>query len=282
MAGEAPQSIHDVLEALDSIIDTSIAREDPTGYFAALYRLVTERIETGLGSGIFDDDQRMERLDVLFARRYLDAHDGWQKSAPVSRCWGACFAALRPPNRYLVLQHLLLGINAHINLDLGIATAETAQGTSIHSLKPDFDRINDILGEMLGSVQERINAISPMMRLVDLVGGRGDETMFRFALRMARTGAWELAESLASMPASAWTERIAKRDRATEAVAHLVLRPGPLLRMASRFAARFESRSIADNIRVLRGPPAVRRAMRQAPAHGPPVKPPTGDGQLRD
>src|SRR5690606_41399624 len=59
----------------------------------------------------------------------------------------------------LVLQHLLLGMNAHINLDLGIAAAETAPGTALPALKRDFDEITTLLGEMLDDVQDRIGRI---------------------------------------------------------------------------------------------------------------------------
>ena len=45
----------------------------------------------------------------------------------------------------VILQHLLLGINAHINLDLGIAAVETSPGNQLAPLKNDFDMINKLL-----------------------------------------------------------------------------------------------------------------------------------------
>jgi hypothetical protein len=46
--------------------------------------------------------------------------------------------ALPPSPR--VVQHVLLGMNAHINLDLGVAAAEVAPGPAIAGLRGDFDR----------------------------------------------------------------------------------------------------------------------------------------------
>lgn len=46
---------------------------DRAGYFAVLYRKVTAKVKEGIAAGFFDDPGPMERLDVLFADRYLDA-----------------------------------------------------------------------------------------------------------------------------------------------------------------------------------------------------------------
>jgi len=66
----------------------------------------------------------MERLDVTFANRYLDAVARHRAGRETTRAWGVAFAALGrwPP---IVIQHQMLGMNAHINLDPGIAAAET-------------------------------------------------------------------------------------------------------------------------------------------------------------
>ncbi|MEZ4716606.1 MAG: DUF5995 family protein [Caldilineaceae bacterium] len=99
------------------------------GCFAALYRQVTVAVKHGIETGFFADPARMERLDVIFARRYLDALAQWRAQAEPSGCWAFAFAraASRRPT---VLQHLLLGMKRHINLDLGIAAAQTRRATN--------------------------------------------------------------------------------------------------------------------------------------------------------
>ena len=87
-----------------------------------MYRRVTAEVKRRIEAGEFDDGPRMERFDVLFARRYLDAWAQHERGEVPTGVWALAFAAgerWRP----VVLQHLLLGMNAHINLDLGIVAA---------------------------------------------------------------------------------------------------------------------------------------------------------------
>ena len=92
-----------------------------------------ESVKEGIEKGRFDDGPRMEQLDVNFANRYLEAYDQWKNKQPVSGPWKTAFdtEARRQP---LVLQHLLLGMNVHINLDLGIAASETMAGKPLENL----------------------------------------------------------------------------------------------------------------------------------------------------
>lgn len=96
--------------------------ESRLGYFAALYRRVTMAVKQGVADNIFQDGARMERLDVIFANRYLDALQEFRNGQPTTMSWRAAFQAAA--HWYpLVLQQLLVGMNAHINLDLGVAAA---------------------------------------------------------------------------------------------------------------------------------------------------------------
>jgi len=118
------RNIDEVLERLDYIIETSLNNQDPHGAFAALYRRVTAAVKEGIAAGQFDDGPRMERLDVVFANRYLDAWEARKAGQPVTQAWAAVFETAGQ-GRKLLLQHLLLGMNAHINLDLGIAAVRS-------------------------------------------------------------------------------------------------------------------------------------------------------------
>ena len=61
------ENIDKVIEKLTDIIDTSIQTKSRQGYFAALYRKVTIRIKEGIADNYFDNGERMERFDVIFA-----------------------------------------------------------------------------------------------------------------------------------------------------------------------------------------------------------------------
>jgi hypothetical protein len=218
-------SIDDVLTALDRVVDRAHADADPCGYFAVLYRTVTEAVKDELEAGSFDDAARMERLDTLFADRYLDAIEARRAGTTATASWQLTFDAAgrwRP----LVLQHLLVGVNAHINLDLGIAAARCVPSDELPALRADYDRINAILATMIDGFHEALREVSPWLGLLDRVGARGPNELVRFSIVVARAGAWRFATELASTPGSRWAEAITARDRRVAAVGHRVLHPG--------------------------------------------------------
>lgn len=137
-----------------------------------------------------------------------------------------------------MLQHLLAGINAHINLDLGIAAAATSPGPQLPGLRRDVDRINEILTGLSAAMRESLAEVSPWIGVLDRVGGWGDDEMIRFSLSVARSEAWRFATELAPLPADAQAAPIRTRDARVARLAHVVLHPGwlrlPLLVVRSR------------------------------------------------
>jgi hypothetical protein len=79
-------TIDQVLVRLEAIISDSIKTGNRAGYFAALYHKVTASVKEGIVNGRFEDGSRMERLDVIFANRYLDAYTAWDSRATDHRC----------------------------------------------------------------------------------------------------------------------------------------------------------------------------------------------------
>ncbi len=219
------QSIDEVLARLDHIIGTARRQKSRLGYFAALYRDVTARVKTAIEAGAFEDGPRMERLDVVFARRYLDALEKRGTEAGPPAAWTRTFDAAE---RWfpLVLQHLLLGMNAHINLDLGIAAVEVASDGDLDDLERDFDRINQILRSMIDEVQMRLAAVSPWLGSLDRLGKELDETISNFCLTRARDDAWAFAQSLSALGAARRAEVIEAKDQETARRTRKILRPG--------------------------------------------------------
>ncbi len=127
-----------VLDRLGVLVDDAKSRGDRAGYFAAMYRKVTIAVKDAIVAGRFEDGDRIARLDRVFAERYLDAHAVAEAGGRPSASWQVAFDAddrWRP----IIIQHLLVGMNAHINLDLGIAAATVAPGADLAGLKSDFD-----------------------------------------------------------------------------------------------------------------------------------------------
>jgi hypothetical protein len=215
----------ETVAALQAIVDRAVARDDRVGYFAAMYLAVTRTVRQRSADGRFEDPARMERFVTGFAGRYLTAHDAWRAGAPCADSWRAAFEATQRW-RPVVLQHLLLGMNAHINLDLGIAAAELDPSQPIDAVRADFDAVNDVLGELVDACQGALGEVSPWLGLADRVGGSRDEAMIRFSLVVARRQAWSVATRLATMTGARREAEIAAVDHATAGVAHVVEHPG--------------------------------------------------------
>lgn len=185
-------TINDVLFRLDEIVEECKINQSRIGYFAVLYRQVTRRVKTGILRQEFEDNLRMEKLDVLFAKRFIDAYELWRGGQKPTQSWFLAFEASKN-SRHLVLQHLFLGINAHINLDLGISASETMTRANIVGIQGDFNKINDVLAELVDEVKSNISKISPIFGwLMPWARGR-DEMLLNFSIQLARNGAWKFA-----------------------------------------------------------------------------------------
>ncbi len=250
----ATTDIDEVLSRLDAVIARAVEDGDRSGYFAVLYRKVTAKVKEGIEAGFFDDAERMGRLDSLFAERYFEAVAARDAGENPTASWQLTFeAALR--RRPLVLQHLLAGINAHINLDLGIAAARCSPGDELPDLRRDFDRINAVLASVIGVVQEDLQRISPWMGLLDRVGARTQTELIRFSIVTARAGAWRFATQLATTPESAWATLIEDRDRRVTRVGERVLRPGRLMGAGLLLVRLRERQDVAADLALLLGAP---------------------------
>jgi hypothetical protein len=195
----APQTIDDVLTELDQIILQARNQRDRLGFFATLYRNVTIKVKEGIAAGLFEDGPRMEKLDVTFANRYLAALGSFRRGEPLSECWLRSFnlAANWPP---IILQHLLSGMNAHINFDLGIAAQAVAPGSELAALENDFNQINNVLGGMITKVRADIEEVSPWIKLLDLYASQTEGRLINFSLGKARASSWLVANMINSTP----------------------------------------------------------------------------------
>lgn len=193
------QTIDDVVSALDSIVQSAYDSQSRLGYFAALYRRVTCAVRDGISAGSFDNGPLMEQLDVVFASRYLDALATLQAGGVATRSWMVAFQGCNDAN-LLILQQLLSGMNAHINLDLGIAAAQVSPGAQLAQLKPDFDQINAVLASLIGAVAAEIAVVSPLVGDLETIGLRSATPVINFDIVAARDAAWFAAQRLNAEP----------------------------------------------------------------------------------
>jgi hypothetical protein len=219
------KSIDEVLIELSLIVDRAIEEDSRVGYFAAMYRKVTLAIKEAIDTGIFDDPSRMSQLDVVFAQRYISAVSEFAAGHKTTDAWDVAFRAAdrwRP----VIIQHLIIGMSAHINLDLGIAAATVAPGSDLAALERDFTKINVVLGRLVDGFTADVAEVSPWVGLLDRMGGRTDSALIKFSIEVARNEAWDLASQLAHLPDTDWERIIGARDRWTSGFGEILLRPG--------------------------------------------------------
>ena len=251
MATSLPTTIDEVLVQLNAILDDAVRNSARIGYFAALYERVTSNVRRALIAGnVFDDNALMERLDVVFANRFLEAWGQHTQGQRPTESWAVAFERLDDP-RPLVVQHLMLGMNAHINLDLGIAAATVAPTpASLAALQPDFNRINDVLARLVRVVEDELCQISPrLQRLADVV--TVEQPIFDFGLNASREIAWKLATDLVATPPEGWAALIARRDALTALAGRALFPLHGLAAVAAQLTHDHESKDIKLNIQIV-------------------------------
>jgi hypothetical protein len=244
------KTIDEVIEQLNAVIKRCIQDKSRIGYFAVLYRDVTVQVREMIERREFQDNERMERLDVVFANRFLEAiHQYWNDEKP-SKSWLVAFETSKSTSP-MILQHLLLGMNAHINLDLAIATTQVAPGDLLPKIKADFNKIMDLLSSMIEGVQERLELVSPYIKLIDKIGGKTDEKIAGFAVNKARDLAWLTAGKLVKESPADFARNYVVHDELVSILAKVISRPGLVTRTVFWLIKMKESKDVVKVIKTL-------------------------------
>jgi hypothetical protein len=225
------------------------AATDALGYFPALYSRVTERIGASIEAGIFADGPGIDRFATGFASHYSAASRD-QLRRP--RCWQASWDVATDP-RLLIVQHLLLGINAHVNYDLPRAVVEVAdERGDLLSIRKDFDAVNDVLAVTYADIVRDLDRVS---RWVNGAARLGGGRAFNFSLRLARTRAWQAAVRMYPLSDDGRREYAAELDRLVSVLAYLITQPSPVVRPLFGLARRLEEHDATKVITAMLGDP---------------------------
>lgn len=194
---------------------------DGRGTFLACYRLMTGSMVAAVEERGFADPAWVDRLLVQFADHYfaaLVAYDSDPTEAPA--VWRIAHDSCREPR--WELQRLLLGINAHINVDLPL-TMEQLLALEWPSLstaerdrrRADYLAVNDIIGRTADAVQDSVLEVAvPLLRVVDVVLGRADEFLLSRLMFRWRDRAWENTVALLEAPDDAGRAAVVERMEA--------------------------------------------------------------------
>lgn len=245
-------SIKAVIDSLDRVIDEAVANNSKEAYFAYVYRYTTAAVWEAIREGVFEDNERMEQFDVFFAQLYLDAHSAFHRRESCPSCWAMAFECDQRSGT-TILQHISLGMNAHINLDLGVAAGRMMRGRDITALEADFNKVNDVLQEIIDGLQDKVARVSPLLGWVDWLAARLDERAVDVGMRSFRGRAWLVAQKVWEAGPEKEAEVLQEfDDRAVQYARRVLHPPTIILRGINRLAARLETRSVAKVIQALR------------------------------
>ena len=194
----------------------------------------------------------MEKLDVIFANRYLEAYQSYKQHTTCTGCWCLAFDATQSW-KPMVFHHLLAGMNAHISLDLGIAAASVSPGAAINDIQNDFYKINTILAELTGQVKTQLFDMWPLSKLIlRLNTGKIENDIAGFSMNIARDAAWQVALAYAPLNIAPNQQVfISERDKAVTAFGKSFLYPSSWVNAVTSFLRVFEFGSIRSKINRL-------------------------------
>jgi hypothetical protein len=238
-------NIDGVIDQLQDVIDQSMAQGSRLGYFAALYKRMTMAIRNAIKGGMFEDAARMEALDIAFASRYLGARQEYFAGELQGQAWLQAYEAATS-DRYTILQHLLISINPHIMMDLGIAAARTCPGNQLAPLQSDFGKINGIILGLMPVVDKELDQLSPTTALLDRTVGGLKDKFINMGLDAGRASSWGFASQLAFMDLGQQSIAIGHRDREAFLIGEC-LKNDPI----AHLIRRKESDDVRENLRVL-------------------------------
>ncbi|MGH2942805.1 MAG: DUF5995 family protein [Solirubrobacteraceae bacterium] len=235
---------------LREMIDWSRGRGSRMGYFAALYTHVETAIAAASARGAFARPDLLARVNERFFARYLEAFDARRRGLPTTGAWQAAFDATER-TRLCVLQHLMLGMNAHINFDLPVAVATALDRDELAAFRVDFDRMNALLASLVDEVSSDLALAWPLLRWINSIGRRPDDVIIDFSMRAARDHAWHGALELSPLSGTARLRAIDDLDGQAVVLAGDVARPslpGRLVAAIVRAGERGSVREIIDDL----------------------------------
>jgi len=220
--------VAEVIDRLTEVRDSTakVAPDCGIAEFSDLYLTITQSIQRHIQAGdLFADNGYLSRLDTHFANRYFDALRAWAEGRRPPAVWQLLFKAAND-GEITAIQLAGAGVNAHINLDLAVATVDTGREMGDAELdtgdrKEDYGKVNDVFAEqmdvLLAHLLERrlaqaepVEPHSPLGRLMARI------------ITAARHFAWE--DALVLWPLPRQSKEWQAKEHHMDAVACLISR----------------------------------------------------------
>jgi hypothetical protein len=228
--------VADVVRRMERQLEELEAERDPGRFFLGTYLRTTRTMATEIDAGTFEDGEWVTRWDVVFADFYLDALGAHRRDpASAPPVWQKAFGARAdlPPEA-----HVLLGMNAHINVDLPqtlvavIPPEDFADAEVMAGRRRDHCRIDDILADRIAEEDAELQRAGGRRTFFDKAVSPLNRRAARRMLKESRRSVWANTAVLHAARVDddvCFTRRVADLQAAgCERVSDL-LRPGHVL-----------------------------------------------------
>lgn len=196
---ESPfQSEEDVKSALELFESWCLENGDLRGVFATAYLQITRAISNEIKEESFNDSKWSANYLVRFANLYREALLNYEsnRSRHVPKSWKIAFDLAKKQEGFII-QHLTLGINAHINHDLALALNDVGIDSNREKKYQDHIRINHILEQATDNLKRSVSEkYAPVLKRLDRGLGTVDDKITVFSISKAREHAWAMAVAL--------------------------------------------------------------------------------------
>jgi hypothetical protein len=189
--------MHALLQEMENVSDRRVI-------FLNCYMLMTQNMLKAIEAGEFNDPDWVDVLLHRFADYYFEALKAYELNDPATPAvWQLAHRAAGKPET-LVLQNLLLGINAHINYDLVLTLVDLLapewkqlSADQCEQRHSDYCQVNEIIRYTIDTVQDEVvERYSPIMDLVDKMMGPLDEWLISQLITNWRDEVWDKAVRL--------------------------------------------------------------------------------------
>lgn len=240
-----------LIERMQGLLAPLQEADDPRQYFHATYLRTTVAVAEAIHGGGFLDPEWAERWDVTFANLYLDALEAATAGQPPTRPWQIAFSA---PRDLPALNHVLLGMNAHINFDLpqalvAVITDEEFDDPAVVARREEDHRaIDRVLAARVAAEDDELVSVSGpgsvLNRLLRPLNQRGSQRFLRESRQKVWANAVTLSQARRRGP-DAYAEVLAELEELSAAKVSALTAPGlVLLKLAvTGFGVRLRPRS---------------------------------------
>jgi hypothetical protein len=222
------RTFDDVFASLGRLQEIFYDCRDRRAVFVSAYLLITAAVKNRVLAQGFIDNEWVARYDVAFANRYRSALLAYERGdlAAVPEAWRIAFDAAMHDDA-LIIQDLMLGINAHVNRDLPFALAAVSIDPERPQRFQDHTAVNETLQASTDQLESRIESMyAPGLDMLGRAFHPLIAEITSFDLTGTRQLAWDHAAALADARDDNERAAIARRIEANSAVlARLILAP---------------------------------------------------------